>query len=317
VIWHLAEVWLLVVLTFVVGCLAGAHLYGLIADSRFAIAQGIVADAIGDALDRVKARVGLAPAWRPVHLRHVERSRPEEHDDPADLLPEIATPVDERVLAPARAATPMADHTPRSRAPTRPTATRPAPLPARPAVPAIAAPVVPKRPSGLATPRGGVPDNLQRIKGIGKRNEELLNGLGIFHFGQIAAWTPGEIHWIGHHLTFPERIQRDNWVGQATLLAMGAETGFQKSAERRRERRRRERDFGARMANASAAYDDSVDRGEAAGPEAAALSNQDSAGESPEVADGAGVQALPPAAEDDAEGDLSALADNDEVETPR
>lgn len=293
-IWHLAEVWLLVVLTFVVGCLAGAHLYGLLADSRFAIAQGIVADAIGDAVDRVKARVGLAPAWRPVHLRHVERSRPEEHDDPAEPLPEIATPVDERVLAPAKAATPIADHTRRNRAPTRPTSTRPATLPARPAVPAIAAPVVPKRPSGLAAPRGGVPDNLQRIKGIGKRNEELLNGLGIFHFGQIAAWTPGEILWIGDNLTFPERIQRDNWVGQATLLAMGAETGFQKSAERRRERRRRERDFGARMANASAAHDEPSD-----------------------ITDGVEADTLPPAAEDDADSDPSVPVDNDEAETPR
>jgi predicted flap endonuclease-1-like 5' DNA nuclease len=167
-------------------------------------------------------------------------------------------------------------------------------LPARPPVAAIAAPIVPKRPPGIAAPRGGVPDNLQRIKGIGKRNEELLNGLGIFHFGQIAAWTPVEILWIGHHLTFPERIQRDNWVGQATLLAMGAETGFQKSAERRRERRRREREFGARMASASAAHD-----------------------ESPDIVDGVEAETLPAAVDDDAESESSALADNDEVETRR
>jgi hypothetical protein len=72
---------------------------------------------------------------------------------------------------------------------------------------------------------------------------------------------------------------------------MGAETGFQKSAERRRERRRRERDFGARMANASATHD-----------------------EPPDIADGVEAKTLPPAAEDDAGGDPS---DNDEAETPR
>jgi hypothetical protein len=162
-----------------------------------------------------------------------------------------------------------------------------------------------------------VPDNLQRIKGIGKRNEELLNGLGIFHFGQIAAWTPGEILWIGHHLTFPERIQRDNWVGQATLLAMGTETGFQKSAERRRERRRRERDFGARMANASSAFDGSADRDAEAGLETATLSDQDPADEPPDVADGVAAETLPLATEDNAESEPSTLADNDEAEKPR
>src|SRR5690606_6572015 len=86
--------------------------------------------------------------------------------------------------------------------------------------------------------------------------ERLLNELGIFHFGQIAAWTPGEVAWIGQYLAFPDRIAKDDWVGQATLLAMGAETGFQKSAERRRERRRPQREFHARMALATAAFDD-------------------------------------------------------------
>ena len=95
--------------------------------------------------------------------------------------------------------------------------------------------MVPHAPAGLSAPRGGVPDNLQRIKGIGKRNEELLNSLGIYHFGQIAAWTPGEMRWIGQYLAFPERIERDDWVGQAMVLASGSDTGFEKSAERRRQ----------------------------------------------------------------------------------
>jgi predicted flap endonuclease-1-like 5' DNA nuclease len=95
-----------------------------------------------------------------------------------------------------------------------------------------------RRPAMLAEPRNGVPDNLQRIRGIGERNEVRLNKLGIFHFSQIAAWTPAEIRWIGRHLAFPERIDRDDWVGQAIVLASGGETGFTKASERRRERRR-------------------------------------------------------------------------------
>jgi predicted flap endonuclease-1-like 5' DNA nuclease len=102
-----------------------------------------------------------------------------------------------------------------------------------------------RRPAMLSEPRNGVPDNLQRIRGIGERNEVRLNRLGIFHFSQIASWTPAEIRWIGQKLAFPERIERDDWVGQAIVLASGGETGFTKSAERRRERRRSGRDSDA------------------------------------------------------------------------
>jgi hypothetical protein len=65
----------------------------------------------------------------------------------------------------------------------------------------------------------------------------LLNSLGIYHFGQIAAWTPAEMRWIGQYLAFPERIERDDWIGQAIVLASGADTGFEKAADRRRRRR--------------------------------------------------------------------------------
>ncbi|MEO8669143.1 MAG: hypothetical protein ABI399_11545 [Bauldia sp.] len=97
--------------------------------------------------------------------------------------------------------------------------------------------LVAKRPAGLLSPRNGVPDHLQRIRGIGKGNEELLNRLGIFHFGQIAAWTPAEARWVAAQMPFPERIERDDWIGQATILASGGQTGYVKSAERRRARR--------------------------------------------------------------------------------
>ncbi len=90
------------------------------------------------------------------------------------------------------------------------------------------------RPAGLSAPRNGVPDDLQRIRGIGKKNEALLNSLGIFHFGQIAAWTPAEIRWVGLQIKFPERIERDDWIGQATILASGGRTGYIKAEDRKR-----------------------------------------------------------------------------------
>jgi len=96
------------------------------------------------------------------------------------------------------------------------------------------------------------PNNLTRIKGIGARNEELLNSLGIFHFGQIASWTPAEARWIGQYLAFPERIDRDDWIRQATLLASGVDTGFEKSSDRRRRRRRELQELASRRAAAIA-----------------------------------------------------------------
>ncbi len=74
------------------------------------------------------------------------------------------------------------------------------------------------RPQGLPEPRGGIADDLKKIKGIGRQNEARLNALGIFHFDQIAAWTPGETEWVGDHLAFPGRIEREDWIGQARRL---------------------------------------------------------------------------------------------------
>lgn len=82
------------------------------------------------------------------------------------------------------------------------------------------------RPAGLLGPRGGSADDLKRIKGIGKQNEARLNALGVWHFDQIAAWTPENIRWAGSFLAFVGRIEREDWVGQAKILASGGTTEF-------------------------------------------------------------------------------------------
>jgi branched-chain amino acid transport system ATP-binding protein len=74
------------------------------------------------------------------------------------------------------------------------------------------------KPQGLPEPRGGAADDLTKIKGIGPQNEIRLNELGIWHFDQITAWTPAEIEWVGDHLAFPGCIEREDWVGQASVL---------------------------------------------------------------------------------------------------
>ncbi|WP_425305384.1 hypothetical protein [Chthonobacter albigriseus] len=80
---------------------------------------------------------------------------------------------------------------------------------------AAAADQVGVRPEILAGPRDGMPDDLKLIKGIGPQNEARLNALGIYHFEQIAAWTPEEARWVGSYLAFPGRIEREDWVTQA------------------------------------------------------------------------------------------------------
>lgn len=87
-----------------------------------------------------------------------------------------------------------------------------------------------ERPFGLAAPDGKA-DDLKRIRGIGPRNEARLHGLGIWHFRQIAAWTPENVEWVGSYLAFPGRIDREGWVAQAEVLATGAETEFSKRVD--------------------------------------------------------------------------------------
>jgi predicted flap endonuclease-1-like 5' DNA nuclease len=85
-----------------------------------------------------------------------------------------------------------------------------------------------KRPAGFAAPRGGNADDLKRIRGIGKQNEARLHGLGIWHFDQVSAWSAQESLWVGSYLAFPGRIEREEWIKQAKVLASGKQTEFSK-----------------------------------------------------------------------------------------
>jgi len=84
---------------------------------------------------------------------------------------------------------------------------------------------------GLAAARDGKPDNLTLIKGIGAVNEKKLNEHGIYHFDQIAAWTESHVVEAETYLEFDGRIAREDWVGQATLLATGNATEFSARVE--------------------------------------------------------------------------------------
>ncbi|GAB1379693.1 NADH-quinone oxidoreductase subunit E [Pararhodobacter aggregans] len=89
------------------------------------------------------------------------------------------------------------------------------------------------RPEALQAARDGKADDLKRIKGIGPKLEAMLNGMGFFHFDQIAAWSPQEMAWVDQNLEgFKGRATRDQWVAQAKLLATGQETDFSKRVDK-------------------------------------------------------------------------------------
>jgi predicted flap endonuclease-1-like 5' DNA nuclease len=258
VIWHFLEIWVLIAVAFLLGCVLGTILYRVLSRSWFAETQGAVADAVGDVIDGIKTRFGVGPVWRPELRRVRERPAPvavpeivddefgeiaataiqvrlaaarpaptngksvgkdlakhwdadgleADTDDSSDWLDDVTVEVEETVveeIAP-RDDLASADDVDQNA----------------------------MRPMGLPGPRSGIADDLQRIRGIGRRIEEVLNDLGIFHFGQIAAWTPAEARWVGAFLAFPERIERDDWIGQATILASGGSTGYVKGADRRK-----------------------------------------------------------------------------------
>ncbi len=92
----------------------------------------------------------------------------------------------------------------------------------KPAAPkADAAATSEKKPRTLAAPRKAGADDLKLISGVGPKLEGVLNELGFWHFDQVAKWTANEIAWVDSRLKFKGRIERDDWVSQATKLAKG------------------------------------------------------------------------------------------------
>lgn len=90
-----------------------------------------------------------------------------------------------------------------------------------------------KAPEALSSARGGNPDDLQRINGIGKKLELKLNDLGVYHYDQIAGWDRGNVTFVDDHLSFKGRIDREEWIPQARDLADGKATPFSKTYDKK------------------------------------------------------------------------------------
>jgi predicted flap endonuclease-1-like 5' DNA nuclease len=75
------------------------------------------------------------------------------------------------------------------------------------------------KPPVLGSARNGAPDDLTLIEGVSPLNHSTLNALGIFHFDQIAAWTPDHVAWVDAYLRLQGRIEEEEWLDQAQALA--------------------------------------------------------------------------------------------------
>ncbi len=78
----------------------------------------------------------------------------------------------------------------------------------------------------------GGPDDLKKIKGIGRVIEGKLNAEGITRYAQIAAWTKKDAAAFSEKLDFQGRIEREDWIAQAKVLAKGGSTAFSKRVGR-------------------------------------------------------------------------------------
>jgi predicted flap endonuclease-1-like 5' DNA nuclease len=102
---------------------------------------------------------------------------------------------------------------------------------ASPAAPAAAVPTpaAEAAPSPFLVAPDGPADDLGKIKGIGPKLSALLAELGVFHYRQIADWTPEQLALVDSRLgNFQGRPERDQWQSQARLLAAGDTKAYER-----------------------------------------------------------------------------------------
>lgn len=75
-------------------------------------------------------------------------------------------------------------------------------------------------------------DDLKRIRGIGVLIERRLMAMGVTSYEQIANWSDEDIARVNDALEFKGRIERENWVEQARILASGGQTEFSRRFDR-------------------------------------------------------------------------------------
>ena len=103
---------------------------------------------------------------------------------------------------------------------------------AKPKAAAKPKPAKPAGPERLSAPRKGKADDLKEIEGIGPAMEKLVNGMGFYHFDQIASWSDADVALVDSEMkTFKGRITRDKWVAQAKIIVAEGLEAFRERAK--------------------------------------------------------------------------------------
>jgi branched-chain amino acid transport system ATP-binding protein len=169
-----------------------------VAKSKPAVAKaGTAKTATASAKPAPTASAAAKPATKPAATKQAVKPEPSKA-----AASKPAVQKTEKAAAKPAAAKPSAAKAPATKAAAKPAAQ-------------TAAKAISNR---LAAPRGGRPDDLLAINGIGPVNLRKLNEHGIFHFDQIAAWKKADIEAVEAYLAFDGRIAREDWIGQAKAL---------------------------------------------------------------------------------------------------
>lgn len=192
--------------------------------------------------DQPEAAPSVAPAMA---VAPPNPPAPPEMTTAAAPVPPAPEPVPEPAPVPERAAEPVAISAPldaaapapkpaaasRAKAAVKPKVAAPAKANAAPK-PKVAKAKPYDGPSRLAAPRGGKADDLKEIEGIGPALEAQINGMGVWHFDQIAEWTEQDVAWTdGQMARFKGRIARDRWVAQAKIIVTDGLEAFRERAK--------------------------------------------------------------------------------------
>ena len=205
---------------------------------------GIEGSAAGSAVKAVPVRPEALKAQRPssvvTPLAKVESAPiiPAPAPAPAPAAPAKADVAPAALVSAVPEAKPKAKAAAKPKADPKPKAeAKPKAEPKPKAAKAAAKPKAAKatKPAGLerlTKPRGGKADDLKEIEGIGPALEKTVNGLGFYHFDQIAGWTEGDVALVDAEMkTFKGRITRDKWVAQARIIVSEGLEAFRERAK--------------------------------------------------------------------------------------
>ena len=226
-----------IAVAFALGCLFGCWLKGRLGSSRHR--SGAAAAVTHEGAARTATAGELAaqiPHYEPLSsppLASAFAPQPVSADNPASVA--AGVPVDAKPAPAKRSTKPKAPKSPAGRevapksAASKSKAARGRSEKVKAEKPAAAksAAVKPK-PQKTSPAEAAVPDNLKQIKGIGPQIEAKLNAAGINSFAQIAAWSKKQQAEFAEQLSFSGRIEREQWVSQAKILAKGGSTDFAK-----------------------------------------------------------------------------------------